>query len=428
MNFTTWRIWLTSLPWSRRWFVLLVLLRPLIDAFYQMKNVSPFLSPLYVAGVMTPVIAGGCWMTGALPTRSITKLDLVMAAYTGMLAINALAVLTLDVSLNAIELILKLTMPSVVYFFVRHLIRSHTDLLGVITTFLYGCVVPFGTLVFEHVVAPISVQNARGMVRYEGLYSDVVTYSIYAMLTFVCLGYLFVLYGSARRLPRHLAVVFAIGFGLCGLCLLSIHHATSWGVGAAIAVMIALFSTRLGTFVGPVMIGLIGLTVFWLVGDKIGHDLTTVYGTEVQIVQGNQDSDRAFHGRMVTWKKYFQEWDDFSSVGKLLGVATTGRRDIMRPMMLRGIHNDYLRIMFSSGILGLICFLWVLVITFFTSWKLPLPERFLSQTIVLVASLYAVTTLPTTYPSFLYVVMSVIAYAALADELRMDEPQYVGWA
>lgn len=384
-----------------------------------MKEISPFLSPLYIAGVMTPVLAVGCWMAGALPRREASKLDWLMLVYTGILAMNALAVLMLDMSLGALELILKLGMPSVIYFFVRHVIRSYADLLGIVTTFLYGCIVPFGTLLFENLVAPISVQEARGMTRYEGLYSDVVNYSIYAMLAFVCFGYLFILAAQTGRLTRKAIVLFSLGFGMCAMCLLSIHHATSWAVGAAILTMTVLFSLRVGTFLGPIVIAVLAVCGFCFAGGTVSSNVTEVYNTEIEIVQGNQVADRAFHGRVVTWRKYFREWNDFSLLGKSLGVAVTGRKDIMRPMMMRGIHNDYLRIMFSSGILGLVFYLLMLAATFWTSWKLPVSERYLLQTVILVSSLYSVTTLPTTYPSFLYFSMSVIAYAALVGEARI---------
>ena len=44
------------MPWSLRWFIYLVLLRPLIDQLYYLKTVSPFLSPLYIVGVTTPFL------------------------------------------------------------------------------------------------------------------------------------------------------------------------------------------------------------------------------------------------------------------------------------------------------------------------------------------------------------------------------------
>src|SRR5437016_327172 len=57
MSFSEWKYWFRSLPWSLRWFPLLILIRPLVDNFYYLKNVSPVLSPLYIVGVLTPLLA-----------------------------------------------------------------------------------------------------------------------------------------------------------------------------------------------------------------------------------------------------------------------------------------------------------------------------------------------------------------------------------
>ncbi|HRZ78170.1 MAG TPA: hypothetical protein P5248_12420, partial [Bacteroidales bacterium] len=57
MKHREWKHWVRSKPWALRWFIYLVLLRPVIDNLYYLKHVSPFLSPLYIVGVLSPLLA-----------------------------------------------------------------------------------------------------------------------------------------------------------------------------------------------------------------------------------------------------------------------------------------------------------------------------------------------------------------------------------
>ena len=56
MTFKDWKYWISALPWHLKWFAVLVLIRPIIDNFYYLKNISPLLSPLYLVGILTPIL------------------------------------------------------------------------------------------------------------------------------------------------------------------------------------------------------------------------------------------------------------------------------------------------------------------------------------------------------------------------------------
>ena len=56
MEYKDWKNWIGSLPWYLKWFVILVLIRPIVDNFYYLKNISPVLSPLYFVGIATPIL------------------------------------------------------------------------------------------------------------------------------------------------------------------------------------------------------------------------------------------------------------------------------------------------------------------------------------------------------------------------------------
>jgi O-antigen ligase len=176
---------------------------------------------------------------------------------------------------------------------------------------------------------------------------------------------------------------------------------------------------------------ILGVTVmgYALVGDAVGDRVASVYASELKVLQGHEDSDRAFHGRMYIWKSYLRRWSDTSLLTKLVGISAAdqeelaptprGQVQVMINMVLAGIHNDYLRIMFSAGLIGLTLYFLFFVLVIVSGMGANVAERFLIITASAIVFLYSVTTLPTLYAPCLYLYMPVFAYAARLRENRI---------
>src|SRR5690625_2391645 len=54
MIFKEWFKWIYNARWSIKWLLLLILIRPVADIFYFLKDVSIFLSPQIWLAVLTP--------------------------------------------------------------------------------------------------------------------------------------------------------------------------------------------------------------------------------------------------------------------------------------------------------------------------------------------------------------------------------------
>src|SRR5690606_30256137 len=99
---------------------------------------------------------------------------------------------------------------------------------------------------------------------------------------------------------------------------------------------------------------------------------------------------------------------------KLLGVAFgASSESSMRSMMGSGIHNDYLRIIFSTGLLGFIAYLGIYASLALRLFNLENAERFLLLGGMGVVLMYSISILPTLYAPLMYLCLSVYAYAAL---------------
>ena len=87
-------------------------------------------------------------------------------------------------------------------------------------------------------------------------------------------------------------------------------------------------------------------------------------------------------------------------------------------MLLSGTHSDYLRVIFSSGLLGFAAYLTFYLMLFFKSWDKEKSGKFVIQGAMAVMLLYSITTTPTIYFPMLYFIFPIFAYATLPQPAR----------
>lgn len=408
MRFGEWRRWMRTLPWSLRWFVILVLVRPLIDMTFALKDVSPVLSPLNLVGLLTPLLIILSYCSKGFPQVRRTAPDFAMGALTAIVVLNIAVVFFEDPSFDGFGFGLKLVLPSMLYFYVRHLVQTKRDLLGILTTILYAACLPICMLVFERVVTPVGgLVQTRGGVRYEGLYADVLSYATFIMGAWI-VGSFLILDTDARlfRSGRTWKLIALIGVWLLGLS--SMHHATSWmtaGVLTAIFLFHYLSARELPILATLVVVGMLAFRTF---GGDLSQRVGGMYMTDMAVLRGEKDTRFLFHGRMGRWTRHLETWQENSPGAKALGIVMDGAGE--RSGRVLGMHNDYLRILFSSGILGLCAYVLFYLQVFLGSLYLARAERCLVWSAAALVLLYSVTNIPTMFPGMMYLCLPVLAY------------------
>ena len=88
-------------------------------------------------------------------------------------------------------------------------------------------------------------------------------------------------------------------------------------------------------------------------------------------------------------------------------------------MVSGGMHSDYVRVIFLSGILGFIFYMLFLLNLLMRARKIAIPERFLVFGGVGTVMLYSVSTNPLLYFPLLYCVFPIMAYASLPKLLLL---------
>ena len=141
------------------------------------------------------------------------------------------------------------------------------------------------------------------------------------------------------------------------------------------------------------------LIVFFFVMTGVGvyfyfEIFTVLFAKDITVYQGGADDTTALNGRVYIWKKYFAYWEDFSFLAQWLGVGIA-QHEKSYAMMSGGMHNDYVRYFFSTGILGLICYLSFLFYIIKNAMMVRIIEiKYLMLASVLAITMYGISTLP----------------------------------
>ncbi len=414
MKFKHWKIWLKSKPWILKWFIVLVLLRPIIDNLFFLKNISPFLSPLYIVGVLTPILVIIAITKTPKPVRS--PLDKYFKIWSSFVLIGIFFVILFDpLSMDSLEYLLKLSIPIYIYFFARRFIQSKQDLDGILTTFLYSGVFVAVLLLYEVLFGAIRIVESRGMERIQGSFGDVVSYGIYLTFGFLIATYFY--FSRKGEIPKikRIRTVVIVG-SLCVLTLLNIHHVASYTIFIGLLLLFLVFNFRTNKGAAFVMSIMLFLLFYLFAQPIIEEKITPLLETDIEVYEGDQDSGRLLHGRMGRWTRMIDIFTNENIFSQFFGYPTTLKYSYQ--FVGVGAHNDYVRMLFLSGYFGLFYYLTLLFMVFNQTKKLLNATKYLAIGTLSVLMLYSISIVPTFYAPFMYMVMSVFAFVALPKQMQ----------
>lgn len=415
MSFKAWLKWYRAQSWYFKWFILLVVFRPVIDNFYYLKEISPLLSPLYIIGVLTPLLIVLSFISRSFkPKYRAPIADLVFGLWSTLILINCLIVVINDYSMDLLGDIIKYSTPVLLFYYARHVVQSRDDLMGLLQAFLLGCFFPAIILVYEQVfgaIAPEQLSANRGSgERVQGAYADIMNYAIYIVGSFLISTYLVLRQIKLRRFNRKAMLWLGIIVLLDLVALVSIKQVSTFIVFAALVGLFMFFLVQSRQSFGILILALplaliLGKTIY----DRNMKDLVA---KEVKVIEGDADVNRSFNGRMDRWKRYFDLWGEMPGHTFLVGVPSSGAKEV-RAMIGGGMHSDFVRILFFTGFGGLLTYLFFLLILFIKSRSLNSYDRYLVFGTLLALLLHSVSTTPFLYAPYTYLLMIVFSYTLL---------------
>jgi O-antigen ligase len=416
MSFKEWKYWFKALPWHIKWFVVLVLIRPLIDNFYYLKNISPFLSPLYIVGILTPVFS--VYAILSFRRKDVSVFDFLFGLWSLLIFTSLIFMFVCDpLSVTFLEYFLKLSMPVYLFFFLRLLVRSLKDLDGILQTFLYSSLFVVAVFLFELIVNPIKVLKTRDLERIQGYYGDVMNYAIY-----LTQGFLIMCYFYFRRKNEQSSFIrgrnVALTAILCLAALFKISHTSSYAVFLSLLLLFILFNLKTNKTAGFFLIIAIAASAYLFGGDVIEKNVTPLLKTDIAVYEGKKANERLLHGRVGRWKDMWEQYSGFPIISQFVGMPST--LEISYAEVSTGAHSDFVRILFFTGYIGLFIYLAILCMIFGRLKYLEPPQYFLALGSISILILYSISTCPTLYAPMLYILFSVFSYLALPRSILTE--------
>ena len=395
----------------------MILLRPVIDNFYFLKEVSPLLSPLYIVGVLTPLLC----LIAIFRYRKIGygAIDKVVLFWSlSILLTCILLFLYQPFSLLSIEFILKLALPVYLYYFARRLVTSRKDLHGLLQSFLYSCILVAAILLYEVFVNPIREETSRGLSRIQGNFGDVVSYGIYIVFAFIISTYFFFSNQHLREVKQRLVPVFVVA-ALCLLGVLNIHHTATYFVFAALLLLFVTYNFRSDNrLIALLLVVGCGLFLAFFGREVLQQSIEPLLAKDIQVFEGVEESGKLLHGRVGRWQRMLDLFFEQSPVVQLFGYPLNF--EYAYHFIGIGAHNDLVRMLFAGGFVGLGLYLLVLFQLAQKSDRFGLAQKYLISLMLVALLLYSVSITPTFYAPFLYLFIPVLAYAALPEKNRLD--------
>ncbi len=417
MTFSDWRAWVRDLPISIRWFVFLVLLRPIIDNFYYLKEFSPFLSPNYIVGVLTPFFA--IYAAVVMKKPNYSRLDTYMGIFSLITGISCAALLVSDAfSLDAIEFSLKMGFMCYMYFFTRTLIHSKRDLYGVLQSFIYSTIFVVLSFGYEIVFQPINVQISRGFERFQGNFSDVMNYAIYMSVGLLIFCYAFLVKDSPATATKKTSLL-AFAFIVSVAILFNIHHTASYAVVGFIMILFLFYNFRRNAIFGLAFIGMAAGMIYFLGQDAIDEKVMPLIETDIKVYEGEKDNDMLFHGRVGRWNSFLDYFFEKNTFVQFFGLPLSLNVPYM--YISKGSHNDFIRILMSIGFIGLFLYIMLLLNVGVRLLRYSMSMQFLGVGALAIIALYSISTTPLLYPPLMYVFILIMCMLALPVEAMKEK-------
>ncbi len=415
MSYKQWKAYWKKIDWTRKWFAVFILLRPIVDNFYKLKEISSFLSPIYIMGVLTPILCISAMVSMRNKKENGTG-DELFRFFGIIILLNCLMLLISFYSFDTLGNCIKYVTPPLVFFYLRKAVRDKEDLHFILQTFLYSCIFPFGMMFYEVIFGAITPEYASvgrgGGARIRGEYADSMNYASFLVGSFLVVAYFF-LEGLHKKskMPHVNITRLVIWVFVSFVMAISLRHVSTWAVFLTLIILLLYFNSKnLKGLV--VVIFVLSLTLPFFARSIYQTQIYPLIAKEFNVINGDQDVQYAFNGRVSRWERYFEIWNRMPGIAQYLGVSFSGFRQA--PVMVGGgMHNDYIRLLFLSGIVGVVLYIFFFFFVFWRRKFLQPPEKFLVMGAVAIVMLYSVSTLPTIYPGIYFIAYPIYSFALL---------------
>lgn len=400
--------WFKTRPLNYSWMLVVILVFPFFAATWEMKKSSGF-SPLQLLGLLVFLLG---IMYIIRKKSSAPSLSFTFYFFLFLFIVNLLLVLGYEGTFAQFGDTFRAILPFILFFYFRKHINSIMDLEGFLITFLIASIFPIATLYYEILFNPIrevyNTESRGGGLRLSGFYADLFGYMSHLICGFIAYCYFYI--KNINKKKKHF-VFSNLGFVLVLLiCLVGIYnlrHQASWAVSLTLILLFVYFIRK--------QVSVLQLFVFILILIGAGfyfyiEIFETLFAKDIAVYQGGAKDTAALNGRVWIWKRYFAYWEDFSILAQWFGSGIA-QHEKSTVMISGGMHNDYVRFFFTTGIVGVLCYLSFLIYLLRNAIQIRIVEfKYLMLGTILITMLYGISSLPLlSSGAMMYFIMAIIS-------------------
>lgn len=392
--------------------LLLILLKPAMDTFYDV-NISGVTVLQLSAGFLFVVMIGS--IISSIGGKN--RLPKTFWLLSLLLSISGLTVIATYPTIGNLANVLKAVNVVVVTAFFSSILNSKNDLEKYMTLLLGSMVIMSPIMIFTVIVNPINTAVARGQERTAGAYADVASVGIAIVVLLILMFYLELREVRETKRGRFPIYVWVGVIIIAGVVSFKIHHAATLIISVLIVVY-GMYSMAKGrSLIVPIVL-IAGIGFFFSVSEsEVDDGVAGMYDREFEVIEGSRGENQFLHGRYGRWEGLMYLFSESSVPNILIGTEIAS----WPALILNATHNDYLRMLFSAGLIGLICYLaWISTIIFSGFREKDPSLKYLINSTLIFVLLLSITLTPSTYHIVLFILSPVAVYSFNSNKMQSD--------
>ncbi|AJE03250.1 O-antigen ligase family protein [Geobacter pickeringii] len=382
-----------------------VMIRPVIDCFYEAKYAFAGIKPTEFLGFLLPTLVCAKILLSRNHSFTRSKFSFLWIVFIFVQLFGTVLIVTVgDDAMLGLNYYYRAFNGFIGFFIFQEFFKSRDEFRVLLLVHLAAGLVPLGMSVYQNILGGTIRSEATigGLVRNIGFYHDAYTLRLYCFQTLAA-GILYWSYflSGIKFLTRSLLVVMG---GIAGFTIYKIFSKAGYLV---LLEWLMVWYTVQRKFVKIAAIALVMVCAAVVFQEKLVvlETLDTVYSKEVGAFHGKEKSDRLFQGRVGTWKVAMKEYSELPLYMQIVGDGSPHT----------GAHNDFLRALLGTGFVGLFLYLMLLGAigwrVLLNCWRVPSPLNTMALMLMGMWLIDAMGLVPGAYPGYQIFVWGFVGLA-----------------
>ncbi len=383
---------LKTKPLSFKIILLIIIIKPFINTLEEFDFPGLPFTILEVLGALIFLLV----IVGILTTKNKQTTSTPIYIFKLFFIIYLANMLFIQISnptFYTFAIIIKVITPSLMFFYFARIINDESDLDLVLTSFLISAIPLIIISIYDINIIGNYTYTRGNIPRIDSSFGDIVTIGLHLNIIYAIILYKLFFgtwLGKKKLIFLSTYIIFALFF------LSKINHATSFGVFAVLTIIYVIFSIPERTILVFSRIVFLSFLVYYFFGDWIINFYERFFLMEYNRVisdAGTFDNTMSFHGRAGRWLRMFTIFIDQSRIRTLFGGMGIDYLYVIG----HGPHNDFLRILLTTGFVGLTSYLLFILSIIKKAFSKELKFKFLAILSLSILLLYSVTSTPSIY-------------------------------